>query len=133
VLASGRVLVAPGGRHLELARDAGGVLRAAVLRADADRNRHCPSVDRLFESAARLLGSRACAVLLTGMGTDGRAGALALRRAGALVLAESEETALVFGMPKAAAEAGAVDELLPLERIAERLARFARARPEPRP
>jgi two-component system chemotaxis response regulator CheB len=126
VVASGRVLLAPGGRHLELLRDAAGVLRVAVFPGDGDSRRHCPSVDRLFASAARLLGPRACAVLLTGMGTDGRAGAVAVKRAGGLVLAESEETALVFGMPQAAAEAGAVDELLPLGRIAARLARFAR-------
>jgi two-component system chemotaxis response regulator CheB len=124
VLAAGRVLVAPGGRNLEVARDRGGTLRAAVLRLDAGARRHSPSVDRLFASVARAVGPRACGVVLTGMGQDGGAGAAAIRRAGGLALAESEETAVVYGMPQAAVQSGAVDEVLPLAALADRIARF---------
>jgi len=127
LVAAGRVLVAPGGRDLELQRDGAGLLRAAIY--DPPRHgprRPCPSVDRLLASVAAVLGPRACALVLTGMGLDGREGAASVRRAGGLVLAEAAETAVVYGMPNAAAEAGAVDELLPLPELAPRVARFAR-------
>lgn len=125
VVAAGRVLVAPGGRMLEVVRDRGGTLRAAVLLPEPSAPRqYCPSVDRLFESIARAVGRRACAVVLTGMGHDGRAGAAAVKRAGGLTLAESSESAVVYGMPLAAVESGAVDEVLPLSALAERIVRF---------
>jgi two-component system chemotaxis response regulator CheB len=92
----------------------------------ATRRGHCPSVDRLFASVAEALGDRACGVVLTGMGQDGREGVRALKARGALTLGESEETAVVYGMPQAAAESGALDELLPLHRIGERIVRFGR-------
>jgi len=127
VLAAGRVLVAPGGRMLEVVRDRGGTLRAAVLLPEpAVPRQYCPSVDRLFESVARAVGRRACGVVLTGMGQDGRAGTAAIKRAGGVTLAESPETAVVYGMPQAAAEGGAVDELLPLPALARRILRFGR-------
>ena len=128
LLAEGRVLVAPGGRHLEVRRGRDGSLQAAVLAADAGRERrgHCPSVDRLFASVAEVVGELACGVVLTGMGQDGREGVRALRARGALTIGESEETAVVYGMPQAAATSGALDELLPLDRIGERLVRFGR-------
>ncbi|ABC82500.1 chemotaxis-specific protein-glutamate methyltransferase CheB [Anaeromyxobacter dehalogenans] len=128
LVVAGRALVAPGGHHLELARGADGVLRAAVLPpgAPGPGARHCPSIDRLFRSAARMLGRRACAALLTGMGTDGRDGIAAVKAAGGLTLAESEETAVVYGMPQAAAETGAVDALLGLDALTARLVEFAR-------
>jgi two-component system chemotaxis response regulator CheB len=127
LVAEGRVLVAPGGHHLELRRAVDGSLEAAVVPADPApvRRGPAPSVDRLFASVAELAGPRACGVVLTGMGQDGRDGVRALRARGAVTIAESEETAVVYGMPQAAAESGALDELLPLERIGERLVRFA--------
>ena len=125
VVAAGRVLVAPGGRILELVRDQAGTLRARVLLPEPGATRQPrPSVDRLFESVSREVGRRACAVVLTGMGQDGRLGIAAVKRAGGLTLAESAETAVVYGMPQAAAESGAVDEILPLDGLAERIARF---------
>jgi two-component system, chemotaxis family, protein-glutamate methylesterase/glutaminase len=125
VVAAGRVLVAPGGRLLEVTRDAAGTLRAAVLRPEPGAPPpYCPSVDRLFESVARAMGRRACGVVLTGMGRDGRAGASSIRSAGGLVLAESAETAVVYGMPQAAEESGAVNEVLPLDSLPARIARF---------
>jgi two-component system chemotaxis response regulator CheB len=126
LLAPGRVLVAPGGRHLVLRRDQEGALHAATLPGRPAERRYCPSVDQLFISVAAEVGRRACGVVLTGMGRDGHEGIRALKRRGALTLAESQESAVVYGMPQAAAESGALDELLPLDRLAERLARFGR-------
>jgi two-component system chemotaxis response regulator CheB len=127
-IAAGRVLVAPGGHNLELVRDGDGVLRAQVGEAVARRGepRYAPSADALFTSAARVLGARVCAIVLTGMGRDGQAGAVAVHAGGGLVLAEAEESAVVFGMPEAAISAGVVDEVLPLDGLARRLERFAR-------
>jgi two-component system, chemotaxis family, protein-glutamate methylesterase/glutaminase len=124
VVAAGRVLVGPGGRWLEVRRDEAGTLRASVLQPDPAAPKYCPSVDRLFESVARAVGPRACGVVLTGMGQDGSAGAASIRRAGGLVLAESADTAVVYGMPQAAAESGEVDEILPLGELPGRIARF---------
>jgi two-component system chemotaxis response regulator CheB len=80
----------------------------------------------MFESAAALLGARLCAAVLTGMGNDGQAGVRAVRAAGGLTLAEAEASAVVYGMPLAAVETGAVAEVLGLDALAERLSRFAR-------
>ncbi len=125
VVAAGRVLVAPGGRHLEVRRGIDGVLRAAIVAPAAVQDaRYCPSADVLFASVARAAGSRACAIVLTGMGQDGRAGVRAVKGAGGLTLAESEDTAVVYGMPQAAADSGAVDEVLALPGLAERIRRF---------
>ena len=128
LVAAGRVLVAPGGSHLEVRRDRGALVAvlAAGERGGPGPGRYVPSVDRLFASAARELGARVCGVVLTGMGNDGRAGAEAIRAAGGLVLAESEDTAVVYGMPRSAAASGSVDEVLGLTEIAARLEGFAR-------
>ncbi len=128
LVAVGRVLIAPGGMHLELRRDQGGALRARLSYPDppGTPGRICPSVDRLFTSAARLLPRRLCGLVLTGMGSDGAAGIQAVKAAGGLTLAESETSAVVYGMPQAAQASGAVDELLPLQALAARLVRFAR-------
>jgi two-component system chemotaxis response regulator CheB len=127
VIVEGRVLVAPGGRHLEVRRRRDGSLHAAVIEpAPGEGRGPCPSVDRLFCSVAETLGARACAVVLTGMGRDGHEGVRAVKASGGLTLAESQETAVVYGMPQAAAETGALDELLPLDGLAERILRFAR-------
>jgi two-component system, chemotaxis family, protein-glutamate methylesterase/glutaminase len=127
----GRVLLAPGGRHMRLVRT-GGVLapaRAALtLPEKTDGYRYCPSVDLLFTSAAQAFGARVCAVVLTGMGNDGRRGVEEVKAAGGLAFAESEETAVVYGMPKEAIETGKVDEVLSLTGIVQRLCRFAEER-----
>ncbi len=130
LVTAGRVLVAPGGRHLEVVREGGAAspLRARLVDRDPHGRRYSPSVDLLFESAARLAGPDVCAVVLTGMGDDGERGVEAVKAAGGLVLAESEETAVVYGMPRVAVATGKVDEVLRLERIGERIARFARGR-----
>ena len=129
LVASGRVLIAPGGRHLEVRRERGtGTLRVAVVAPDAGgaSARYCPSVDRLFTSAALAMPRRLCAVVLTGMGDDGAAGVQAVKAAGGLTLTEAELTAVIYGMPRAAVATGMVDQSLPLAEIAGRVAEFAR-------
>jgi len=125
LLVPGRILVAPGGQDMEVSRDEAGRHRVKVLPAEARGIRCAPSVDRLFASLAAAAGPRACGVVLTGMGDDGREGIRAIRRRGGLTLAESADTAVVYGMPLAAAESGAVDEVLALGAIPGRLLRFA--------
>jgi two-component system chemotaxis response regulator CheB len=121
---AGTVLVAPGGHHLKLVASGKNIFAALVARRN---EKHSPSIDVLFESAGALAKQTpVIGVILTGMGEDGRRGARRLRDAGGVVLAESEESAVVFGMPRAAIQAGAVTRVLPLERIAWALSRFAR-------
>jgi two-component system chemotaxis response regulator CheB len=88
--------------------------------------RYCPSIDRLFTSAALAMPRRLCALVLTGMGNDGAAGIQAVKAAGGLTLAESELSAVIYGMPRAAVATGKVDQSIPLPQIAGRLADFAR-------
>jgi two-component system chemotaxis response regulator CheB len=126
VLTPGRVLVAPGGRQLLLARDGDHQLRAVVREPGGEEALHCPSIDLLFESAARAMGDRVCAVVLTGMGNDGRRGIAAVRQAGGRTVAESADTAVVFGMPKSAIDSGAVDAVLSLDDIVEEVVAFCR-------
>jgi two-component system chemotaxis response regulator CheB len=111
----GRALIAPGNRHLRVRRS-GGHYQVALM--DGGRvSGHKPSVDVLFQSVARAAGENAVGVLLTGMGEDGADGLLAMRQAGAATLAQDEASCVVFGMPRAAIERGAVDEVLPLKSI----------------
>jgi two-component system, chemotaxis family, protein-glutamate methylesterase/glutaminase len=114
-LSGGRAYLAPGGFHLEI-EASGGKLFARVLNKSAD-DFYSPSVNRLFTTAARAAGHRTVAAVLTGMGNDGRAGIQAIRAAGGRTIAESEETCVVFGMPREAAESGAVQEVVPLQEI----------------
>ena len=90
--------------------------------AQASTASFCPSGDRLLRSIAAAAGLRAIGVILTGMGDDGVAGAKAIRASGGLVIAESSETAVVYGMPGAAVRAGVVNEELPLPAIGDYLA-----------
>jgi two-component system, chemotaxis family, protein-glutamate methylesterase/glutaminase len=115
VVRPGRVLVAPAGRHLTFRQ----VGESVVCHLDAKPldTAHRPSVDVLFSSAAGIFGANTLAVLLTGMGSDGTEGAGRIRAAGGVVLAESEESCVVYGMPRSAADAGFVDRLVPLSRM----------------
>jgi len=108
----GVVYVCPGSHHLTLA-PAGRI----VLHASPTRDSECPSADLAMMSMARRVGARSIGVILTGMGRDGAAGARAIRRAGGLIIAQDEATSVVFGMPRAAAEAGVVNAVLPLDDI----------------
>lgn len=113
----GRVLVAPGGRHMELRRLG---TRYAVRVFDGPPvNRHRPSVDVLFRSVARVAGPHAVGVIMTGMGDDGARGLLEMHRAGAYTVAQDEATCVVHGMPREAVLLGAVDRESPLGSIAE--------------
>jgi two-component system chemotaxis response regulator CheB len=114
-LLPGRVYVAPGGeRHLEIE---GTTQLRCRIREGGPVSGHCPSVDVLFNSVARTAKARAVGVILTGMGRDGAAGMLAMRQAGAHTLGQDESTCVVYGMPKAAFELGAVERQLPLEKL----------------
>jgi two-component system chemotaxis response regulator CheB len=113
------VIMAPSGFHLVVQ---GGKLR---LTCDRERNSCRPSVDVLFESLAKEIGGETAACLLTGMGRDGAAGLLALRRAGALTIAQDEASSVVFGMPREAIEMGAADRILALDQIATALTAVA--------
>jgi chemotaxis response regulator CheB len=119
-LRPGTVYVAPGDRHLVVTPPevAGGSPRVA-LSLQPEEAPFRPSVDVLMQSVARVYGPGAVGVLMTGMGRDGAEGMRAIRRAGGHTIAESEETAVVFGMPRAAIEAEAVVEVQPHYRIAE--------------
>jgi two-component system chemotaxis response regulator CheB len=115
-LEPGSLLVAPGGAHLELESAGGRVVTRLAPREAGDK--YAPSVDRLFESAAKHLGAELLAVVLTGMGDDGRRGVVAVKASGGLVVVESEQSAVIFGMPKQAIRTGAVDRVVPLAEIA---------------
>lgn len=108
----GVALIAPGGRHLSVIER--GDRRVARLDDSDLVNRHRPSVDVLFRSVAVSYGPRAVGVLLTGMGRDGAAGLLEMRRRGARTLAQDEESSVVFGMPREAVVLGAAERILPL-------------------
>ena len=112
----GSVLIAPGGSHLELESHGHRVV-TRIAEPEA-REKYAPSVDRLFLSAAKHYGRSLVALVLTGMGDDGRKGVKAVKDAGGYVVAESEETAVIFGMPQQAIRTGSVDSVLPLHEIA---------------
>ncbi|WP_445005357.1 protein-glutamate methylesterase/protein-glutamine glutaminase [Halomonas mongoliensis] len=115
----GHAYIAPGDAHLTLARS--GANYVARLDQGPPVNRHRPSVDVLFRSAAEQAGRNSVGVLLTGMGKDGAAGLLEMRRAGAPTIAQDEASCVVFGMPREAIALGAACEVLSLEQIAPRL------------
>jgi two-component system chemotaxis response regulator CheB len=115
----GHAYIAPGDRHMRLARSGANYL--IELDDGPPVNRHRPSVDVLFESMAAVAGQNALGVMLTGMGRDGAAAMLKMKQAGCFNLAQNEASCVVFGMPKEAIAVGAVDEVLPVTAIAERL------------
>jgi len=117
---TGRIYLAPGGTHLRF-----GTNRNLEL-AELPVSVHRPSADELFTSVAENAGSAAIGVLLTGMGEDGAQGLLAIRRNGGITLAQDEASSAVFGMPKAAERLGAVNEMLPLGKLAAAIHRAVR-------
>jgi two-component system chemotaxis response regulator CheB len=112
--------VAPGGKCIEIENSDGRTYARVVDSSPADR--YAPSADRLFRSAARALGRRVNAVVLTGMGDDGAMGVVEVKQQGGQVFVESEETAVIFGMPRCAEQTGVVDEIWPLPVLVARLA-----------
>lgn len=110
---SGRILIAPGGFQLRVVRS-GGVYEVQCTQGEKVSG-HCPSVDVLFHSVAESVGRNAVGAILTGMGADGASGLLAMRNAGARTFAQDENSCVVYGMPKAAVQCGAVEASFPLD------------------
>jgi two-component system chemotaxis response regulator CheB len=125
ILKPGHIYLAPGGAtHLEITGTA--TYRCRLSATDLV-NGHRPSVDVLFNSVAKAAKDTAIGVILTGMGRDGAAGLLAMRNAGAATFGQNEATCVVYGMPKAAMETGAVQRQLPIERMASQILAVASA------
>ena len=122
VLRPGLVVIAPGGKHL-LVRRKGNAPACCELSDAPPVLSVKPAANIMFLSVADEFGGNVLCVILTGMGRDGTDGAVALRRKGAYVIAESQKTCVVYGMPKAAVEAGIVDEVLPLNEIPDAIVR----------
>lgn len=112
----GHALIAPGNYHMTLVRS--GARYTVRINQEPPVNRHRPSVDVMFASVARYAGANAIGVILTGMGGDGAKEMLTMKQAGAFTIAQDEASCVVFGMPKEAIKAGAVDKVLPLDDIA---------------
>ncbi len=121
-LEPGTVLIAPGDKHMQL-RKVGDRYKVEVSEGEKVSG-HCPSVDVLFESMAKACGDRAVGVLLTGMGRDGARGLLSMRRSGAYTLGQDEKSSVVYGMPKAAYDMGAVAKQLSLDAIPGELVQY---------
>ena len=121
----GRALIAPGNKHLLLKRS--GARYYVEVKDGPLVSRHRPSVDVLFRSAARYAGKNAIAVIMTGMGDDGAKGMKELKDAGAVTLAQDEESCVVFGMPKEAIRLGGVDQVLALEQMPAEVLRHYRS------
>jgi two-component system, chemotaxis family, protein-glutamate methylesterase/glutaminase len=123
-IALGQALLAPGDFHMI-------VKRGGRIGLDRSPSIHGvrPAVDLTFESAASVFGSRTVGVVLTGMGRDGTAGALSIKRAGGVVLAEDESSCVVYGMPRSVFEAGAVDKVVRLEHVADAIIHAVSALP----
>jgi two-component system chemotaxis response regulator CheB len=119
LLLGGRVLICPGNRHLKVKKLPLG--NVAVLADEAAVQGHRPSVDVLFRSVAEEFGPQAVAVLMTGMGDDGASGMGAVRAAGGMTIAQSEDSCVVYGMPKAAIDRGYVIRVVHLEDLANTL------------
>jgi len=126
LLVAGRALVCPGNRHLKVKKLPLG--NVAILNEDGPENGHRPSADVLFRSVAHEFGPQAMAVLMTGMGEDGAAGMGAIQAAGGFTVAQSQETCVVFGMPKAAIERGFVMKTVDLDDLPKLL--LAQCAPE---
>ena len=115
----GHAYIAPGGFHLSLTRSGANYVAQVDLAPPV--NRHRPSVDVLFDSAAKHAGKNAIGVILTGMGRDGADGLLRMHQAGAHTLAQDEASCVVFGMPREAIATGGVDEVVPLQDMSQRV------------
>ena len=120
---NGRALIAPGGKHMLLRRS--GARYYVEIKDGPQVHHQKPSVDVLFNSVAKYGGANAVGAILTGMGADGAAGLLAMRRAGASTLAQDEATCVVFGMPMEAIKCGAAESVVPLGRVAGKMLALA--------
>lgn len=123
IIRPGCVYIAPGDFHLTI-KSSGSKKICHIVQTEKV-NRHRPAVDVMFDAILESYGSKVVAVMLTGMGADGANGMLRLKQAGAITYAQDEATSVVWGMPQAAFNIGAVDELLPLQKIAEKMLKSA--------
>jgi two-component system, chemotaxis family, protein-glutamate methylesterase/glutaminase len=121
----GHAYIAPGGMHLSVERS--GANYIARVQDGDPVNRHKPSVEVLFKSAARVVGPNAIGIMLTGMGADGAKAMREMKDAGAYCVAQDEASCVVFGMPREAINAGAVQEVLPLSKISQHVLDHLRA------
>lgn len=122
VVERGRVLIAPGDQHIKIVKT-GDRYKIQCFRGEKV-NGHCPSVDVLFESVAKVAGADAIGVILTGMGYDGAKGLLSMKMKGARTIGQDEKSCVVYGMPKVAFNIGAVEKQAPLDDIAQLLHRI---------
>jgi len=113
----GRALIAPGGKHLQVKRS--GAQYITIVSEGPAVNRHCPSVDVLFNSLAKNARQNATGVILTGMGNDGAQGLLKMKNVGCNTIAQNESSSVVFGMPKEAIKLGAAQKIVDLSEMAE--------------
>jgi two-component system chemotaxis response regulator CheB len=119
LIVAGRALICPGNRHMKVKRMPLGDI---IVLSDDDRvNGHRPSVDVLFRSVAQEFGNNSLALIMTGMGEDGAEGMAAIKKAGGMTVAQSEDSCVVFGMPKAAIERGHAIRVVPLDAMANTL------------
>lgn len=119
VVSPGRILIAPGGKNMVFEVNTGHVVARIVSPTPADR--YVPSVDVMMESCSSIYRQRMIAVVLTGMGNDGSKGVRCVHEQGGYVIAESDETAVVFGMPREAIATGLVDRVVPLHRVSREI------------
>ena len=122
-LKKGLALIAPGDKHITLNNN--GLNYFVETNENEKVNRHRPSVDVLFKSAVRFKASKFMAIILSGMGKDGTEGMLALKKQGAITIAQSEESSIVYGMPKEAIKSGAADFSLNIDRIISKIIAFS--------
>ncbi|MHB9050321.1 MAG: chemotaxis protein CheB, partial [Thiomonas delicata] len=123
-LTPGLVLIAPGGRHMQVRRS--GAQYHVEVRDGPPVNRHRPSVDVLFRSVAQCAGRNALGIILTGMGDDGARGLKDMHDAGARTVAQDEQSSVVFGMPKEAIKLGGADRILSLQDIPAAMVEYGR-------
>ncbi len=122
----GNILICPGGFHMGLMKRGSKVV--TFLKEGQLEDKYTPSVDFMMQSAAEVYGARAMGVILTGMGNDGKSGMVEIKNKGGYTIAESEETAVVFGMPGEAIKAGGVETILPLSEISAAVTRVVNHR-----
>lgn len=121
VVKPNQVVIAPGGRHMKVVMAPDKMRKIVRLTTDPQENGCRPAADYLFRSVAQVYGGRVTAVVMTGMGCDGKLGMKLLKRQGAITIAQDEETCVVYGMPKEVIEAGVVDTISPLHGIANEI------------
>ena len=124
VLKIGSVIIAPGGFNLAFEKN-DDAIQATIIKGE-DKDKYVPSVTKMFLSAAQFFGTSTIGVVMTGMGDDGKEGVIKIKEAGGQTIAQSEDTSIIFGMPREAILTGKIDRILPLEGIAEGIVSMCR-------